>query len=212
MTESKPKLVYFDIKGRGEPIRLAFAVGGIPFDDERISGADFAKAKGEGAYPFGQLPVLMVEGKTISQSQALLRYAGKKAGLYPKDDDLKALLIDEIVGAVEDVIAATVPSLKEADEEKKMAMRKELAETTYPKWFGLLSKKMEENGSGPYFVGDSLTIADLQAYSTFTWLSSGVLDGVPPTILDAFPRLQAGIKAVGSHEKIKAWNESHQKK
>lgn len=42
---------------------------------------------------------------------------GKKAGLYPKDDDLKALLIDEIVGAVEDVIAATVPSLKEADEE-----------------------------------------------------------------------------------------------
>jgi len=37
--------------------------------------------------------------------------------LYPKDDDLKALLIDEIVGAVEDVIAATVPSLKEADEE-----------------------------------------------------------------------------------------------
>jgi len=26
--------------------------------------------------------------------------------------------------------------------QKKMAMRKELAETTYPKWFGLLSKKM----------------------------------------------------------------------
>jgi len=26
--------------------------------------------------------------------------------------------------------------------QKKMAMRKELADTTYPKWFGLLSKKM----------------------------------------------------------------------
>jgi len=37
--------------------------------------------------------------------------------LYPKDDDFKALLVDEAVGAVEDVIAATVPSLKESDPE-----------------------------------------------------------------------------------------------
>ena len=51
------------------------AVGDIPFDDERISGAEFAKAKEECAYPFGQLPVLVVESKTVSQSQALLRYA-----------------------------------------------------------------------------------------------------------------------------------------
>ena len=48
---------------------------------------------------------------------------GKKAGLYPKDDDFKALLVDEIVGAVEDVIAATVPSLKEADEEVRLFVR-----------------------------------------------------------------------------------------
>jgi hypothetical protein len=39
-----------------------------------------------------------------------------------------------------------------------------------------------------------------------------VLDGVPPTILDAFPRLQAMMEAVGSQEKIKSWNEAHEKK
>jgi glutathione S-transferase len=58
-------------------------VGGIAFEDERISGADFGKAKGEGAYPFGQLPVLVINGKTISQSQALLRYAVLPPSLPP---------------------------------------------------------------------------------------------------------------------------------
>ena len=48
--------------GRGEPIRLAFYVGGIDFDDVRITGPEFAEAKEAGAYPFGQLPVLEVDG------------------------------------------------------------------------------------------------------------------------------------------------------
>jgi len=52
----------------------------------------------------------------------------------------------------------------------------------------------------------------LQAYSTFSWLASGVLDGIPPTILDGFPRLQAMMKAVAVHEKVQAWNAAHEKK
>jgi hypothetical protein len=36
------------------------------------------------------------------------------------------------------------PSLREL--QKKVAMRKELAETTYPKWFQMISKKMVRRG------------------------------------------------------------------
>lgn len=48
--------------------------------------------------PMGQLPILEVDGKKVCQSGALLRYAGKLAGLYP-EDAWKALKVDEFLGA-----------------------------------------------------------------------------------------------------------------
>jgi glutathione S-transferase len=44
-----------------------------------------------------------VDGEPIAQSQAILRYAGKLSGLYP-GDPMAALKVDEILGAIEDVI------------------------------------------------------------------------------------------------------------
>lgn len=44
-----------------------------------------------------------------------------------------------------------------------MKMREELASTTYPKWFGMIEKKLEENdpeGTG-YCANGKLSIADL---------------------------------------------------
>lgn len=44
-----------------------------------------------------------------------------------------------------------------------MKIREELATATYPKWFGMISKKLEEtdpDGTG-YSVGGELSIADL---------------------------------------------------
>jgi hypothetical protein len=42
---SEIKLIYFDTEGRAEPIRLALFVGGIPFEDKRISGEEFGLLK-----------------------------------------------------------------------------------------------------------------------------------------------------------------------
>lgn len=50
----------------------------------------------------------------------MLRYAGQLAGVYPSDP-YEALLVDEAVGAVEDVITATVPSFREQDEAKRVS-------------------------------------------------------------------------------------------
>ena len=76
------KLTYFDFHGgRGEPIRLALSIAGIPFEDERITPANWAERKPHAR--FGGLPQIEVDGETISQSNAIGRYAGILAGLYP---------------------------------------------------------------------------------------------------------------------------------
>ena len=81
---SKLKLIYFDFHGgRGEPARLALAIAGIDFDEERVPLNDWLRRKAD--TPFGGLPVLEVDGATVSQSNGINRYVGKLAGLYPSD-------------------------------------------------------------------------------------------------------------------------------
>ena len=49
----KLKLTYFNFGGRAEAIRLAFVVGGVPFEDERLSFAEVAAKKAAGAFKYG---------------------------------------------------------------------------------------------------------------------------------------------------------------
>ncbi|KAF4705324.1 glutathione Stransferase [Perkinsus olseni] len=70
------KLHYFDLAARAEPIRLSFAIQGIPFIDHRISRDEWAKnLKPNHVFPLDQLPVLeFPDGKMAVQSYAILRY------------------------------------------------------------------------------------------------------------------------------------------
>ena len=79
-----PKLVlhYFAAPGRAEPIRIAFAIGGVAFEDKHHTGPEFGALKQGTFLPFGQLPVLEVDDVVIPQSNAIHRYAGKLAGTY----------------------------------------------------------------------------------------------------------------------------------
>ena len=87
----KYKLTYFDINGgRAEPIRIALHAAGIDFEDNRISFAEFAEMRS--GTRFNSVPVLEIDGAQITQSNALSRYVGKKADLYPTDDPQVALL------------------------------------------------------------------------------------------------------------------------
>jgi glutathione S-transferase len=158
--------------------------------------------KASGELPFGSLPVLEVEtpGGTLksAQSNAILRFVGRRTGLYPTHDDLRALKVDEALDLGEDLYHLLSPSMGEADAERRMAMRKVLAEDTLPRWAGFLERLLVANGRTGFVAGDALTVADLKLYWIADKLTNGSLDGIPTSILDAFPAIGAWKKNVAT--------------
>lgn len=181
------KLTYFDFDGgRAEPVRIAFHAAGIEFEDERLSFAEFGEMRG--TTPFNALPVLEIDGVPVTQSNALSRYIGKMAGLYP-EDDLQALYCDEALGALEDMLHCVVPTFGLEGDELKAAREKIVDGwlSVYVKGLGTLLER-----GGDYFADNRLTMADLKAYGQTRWLRSGSLDHVPTDLVE---RLAPGLVA-----------------
>ena len=164
----KITLYYFKIPfWRAEVTRLSLFIADIPFVDHRIEGDEYDKFKKTGKLPngkiapFKQLPVLEVDGKIFAQTGAIARYCGKLSGLYPKDDDYKSALIDQIIEAAQDINFLVTLSGRDKDPEKKRLARDILATRHLPKWFQYLENLNNQNDQSVYFVGKDLTIADL---------------------------------------------------
>lgn len=196
----KLRLHYFPFPGRAGPIRDAFNIGGVAFDDVHVPPDEFGKRKAAGEYPFGGLPVLEVKTTTahikVGQSNAILSFAGRLAGLYPADDPIRALRVDEVLSLGEDINELLGPSLHEQDTTKKMAMRKILAEETLPRWIGYIEQLLVANGNTGFIVGSNLSVADLKLYWITDWLTNGSLDGIPTTLLNNFATVKAWFKNI----------------
>lgn len=172
---SQLKLSYFDFHGgRAEPARLAMAIGGIAFEDHRFAYAEFAEVRK--STPFGQVPTLQVDGVQVTQCDAILRYVGKLAGLYPLDA-FQALLCDEVTYVVEDASVKLGPTFRMTGEALKEA-RTALVTGSMPVYLGWLQSQLLAHG-GEYFADKRLTIADLKVFVDVRGLNSGRLDHVP---------------------------------
>ena len=189
------RLRYFPFPGRGAAIRDALRIGRIPFEDDHVPPERFAERKAAGEFPFGSLPVLDVDTPagvvTAAQSNAILRFVGRRAGLYPVDDAVRALKVDEAMDLGEDLYHLIGPSMVEQDAERRLAMRKVLAEETLPRWAGFLERLLVANGRTGFVAGDSLTVADLKLHWIVDKLTNGTLDGIPASLLDGFPAIAA---------------------
>lgn len=207
---STPKLVYFDIPGRAEPIRLAFHLAGVPFTDQRLAREEFAALKP--TLPFGQLPVLELGGGAVlSQSQAILKYVGQLGGgLYPREDPLAAAGVDAQMGLVEDVWGRLAATLRAPDDETRMAMRAALCAEGLPPFLNALENALTAAG-GEFLGGAGPNVADLMAYQVFNWMSSGILDGIPANYLDDFLALKAHLERLKAYPKIAEYLESRKK-
>lgn len=190
---NKLKLTYFDFSGgRAEPARLAMHIGGVPFEDYRFAPSQFSEVRK--ATPLNQVPTLHINDLQITQSDAITRYVGKLAGLYP-EDDLEALLCDEVMGALEDITIKIGATFGMVGDDLKNA-RVTLATGALPQYLRWLQNQLESHG-GEFFADHRLTIADLKAFVILRWLSSGKLDHIPSDLIETVaPRLKDYISRV----------------
>jgi len=211
-SQKKLKLVYFDLAGKGECIRLACAYANVDFEDQRISPDQFQSMKASGELKFGQVPALVIDGKdTLIQSAAIMRYVGKQTGLYPKDD-VSAALVDAIVDQENDMFAGlTCSRYRERfgfgclDDETVAKVRKSLNDDVLPRHLSYLERLISESGTS--FIANTAepSIADFILAPRLQWLESGANDGISKTILNKFPKIKTYMNTFLSLPKIKSY-------
>ena len=92
---ARPRLVYLPFRAMAETSRMLLAHGGVAYDDEAIWGAEFQRRKVSGAFPWGSVPVLQLQERTVAQSGAIARWSARLAGCYPADPE-RAAIVDSV--------------------------------------------------------------------------------------------------------------------
>jgi len=199
----KLKLSYFDFDGgRAEPIRLALAYGNIPFEDHRFPGTEWPAMKNQ--TPLHQVPVMEIDGDIVTQSDSLLRYAGKLSGLYP-EDALDALHCDETMATIDDIEHKIIPTFFMEDDEDKRKAREALLAGPIPLFFARLETMLNERG-GRFFAGNRLSVADFKVLMWTRYLQSGQFDHIPvDTVQKLAPSLAEHCDRVSAVPEVVAY-------
>ena len=188
---------------------VSLFISNIPFEDVRISREEFITMIKTGylpngkKVPFHQLPVIEVDGEIIGQTGAIARYCGKISNLY-SNDNTNAAKIDQIIDAATDITNLVSPTIREKDEQKKIEDRLLLKNKLLPRWFTYLENILSESTSD-WFVENKMTIADIAIWRLLGWLISGIIDGIPTTIVDNYPKLKNIHTNVHHHPKVQEW-------
>lgn len=197
------KLTYFDIRGLAEVPRLVLAAAGQAYTDDRIPFSRNADGSFERAdwderkksAPYGQVPILEVEGSKIAQSGSIVRFLSARLGLNGASD-VEAALIDAGFEAVQDIRKNFFTS--KADAAK-------LAEF-WSTGFGASVAQLAKNVQGETFFAKSnkLSYTDIAIYYLIWVLATENKEAVD-AVVAANPKIAALYTGVEKNEKIAAY-------
>ncbi|GMR30497.1 hypothetical protein PMAYCL1PPCAC_00692, partial [Pristionchus mayeri] len=194
------KLIYFDFRARGEPIRMMFAIAGVPYEDERIHIDDFAGLVKD--LPFGCLPVLEVDGVKVAQTIAILRYIARETG-YAGNDNLTAAIADSFADQGADFVTAVMP-WHVVNAGYIPGDKDALYESAYvparAKHFAYFEAALKKSTTGWFANTPELTHADVYIASHLEWFKR--LDKNADKFFDGFPLLEQHYKKFFAHPKL----------
>ncbi|EGT57291.1 hypothetical protein CAEBREN_07846 [Caenorhabditis brenneri] len=189
---TKFRLHYFNARGYAEVTRDMFHMAGVEFEDVRYELEDWIKegSTTKDTMPFGQMPVLEVDGEKIPQSAAIARFVANELGFAGKTAVEKAPW---------GMIAFGYPGQAgDRDELKKTVL-----DPAREKYFKLLTKTLEKSKSG-FLLDSGICYTDLMFFETTTSLI-GFEKGFLGT---DFPLVTAYFKRIGEHPKFKPYLET----
>ncbi|XP_049877949.1 glutathione S-transferase 2-like [Pectinophora gossypiella] len=193
----KVVLTYFPVKGIAESIRMLLAYGGQEFEDIRIPQDQWPEYKPK--TPFGQLPVLEIDGKTLTQSISIARYLGHKYNLAGANID-ENFEIDQNIEYFNDLRYKLGAVAYESDPELKKKKHEENWKEVYPTMLKRIHDILVKN-NGHVALG-KLTWGD--------FVIAGIWEAIKwmlqkPDLDTQYPAFKQLTDKVRSLPKVKEW-------
>ncbi|KAM8953890.1 glutathione S-transferase-like [Pelodytes ibericus] len=190
----KPKLHYFNGRGRMESIRWLLASVDVEFDEEFVETREqYEKLLNDGSLLFQQMPMVEMDGMKLVQTKAILQYIADKYNMHGTDPKEK-VLIDIYVDGTTDLMALVLSMFfmpKESWEKQKTLIKDKALNRFLPVY---------ENGlqNQEYLVGNKFSWADVHLLEAiFT------VEEIHPDILLHFPQLKAFKERISKIPTIK---------
>lgn len=202
--DNLPTLVYWDICGLAQSIRLVLECTGIDYVDVRLDpgvpGTASYKQEWFARKPdlssagcrFPNLPYLLEKDCKLSQSNAILTHLGRKFGLIGPNPDVVDLVLAQTTDFDHILTGACYrdfPAVKQYIETKLASALGE--------WRLVLSDKQ-------FMTGEAITVADLKIYETLRKVKIFEAHFETAKFL-AFPTLQGFLDRIESHPPIAAY-------
>ena len=202
--------IYFDIPfWRAEVGKIALFLGGVEFNNKKITSEEFQRVKENGhlddgtIIPFHQFPCLIVDGVSIAQTGGIARFCGKLSHMYPVTNDIAAAQIDQYLDIATDITVLVSSAGGEKDDDKRRIMRQEMCSGALGRKLQILDKNIAAGSE--WIVGQCMGLADIAIWRLMGWLSSGMLDGIPTNLLVGYPNISRVCLAVDRHPRIQEW-------
>ncbi|XP_064506431.1 glutathione S-transferase-like [Pseudopipra pipra] len=180
----KPKLHYFNGRGRMEPIRWLLAAAGVEFEESYLEKKDdLTKLRKDGSLLFQQVPMVEIDGMKMVQTRAILNYIATKYNLYGKDLKERAL-IDMYVEGMFD-LNDQLMDYDYLPADKKEQHFANMMDRATNRYFPAFEKVLKDHGQD-FLVGNQLSRADVQLLEIIL-----MAEEFKPDILAKFPLLQS---------------------
>ncbi|NWR87407.1 GSTA1 transferase, partial [Furnarius figulus] len=180
----KPKLHYFNGRGRMEPIRWLLAAAGVEFEESFLEKKDdLLKLQKDGSLLFQQVPMVEIDGMKMVQTRAIANYIAAKYNLYGKDLKERAL-IDMYVEGMFDLNEQLMSYGYQPADKKEQHFANMMDKATN-RYFPVFEKVLKDHGQD-FLVGNQFSRADVQLLEIIL-----MAEECKPDILAKFPLLQS---------------------